>query len=141
MASSRVTYGVVLLERFVARSVRPSHCTLEVPRRLVSTIRQFPDESCHTFGTAGFEGVVSPSFASPAPPSQLAFAGAAVISTSLATTGRLRDLDLGVVNQFDTKRLEVVVGGLPLFQGAQLSIDTTLVCPPTQAGEAKQVRP
>ena len=39
------------------------------------------DESCHTFGTAGFEGVVSPSFASPTP---LAFAGAAVISTPLA---------------------------------------------------------
>ena len=42
----------------------------EVPRRFfgLSTVRQFPDESCHTFGTGGFEGVVSPSFASPTPP-------------------------------------------------------------------------
>ena len=43
---------------------------LEVPRTTfgLSTIRQFPDKSCHTFGTAGFEGVVSSSFASPISP-------------------------------------------------------------------------
>ena len=49
----------------------------------------------------------------------------------------VRDLDLGVVNQFDTRRFEVVVDGLPLFQGAQVAVDTTLVCPLTRTGEAK----
>ena len=48
----------------------------------------------------------------------------------------VRDLDLGVVNQFDTRRLEVVVDGFPLFQGAQLAVDTSLVCPLTRTGEA-----
>ena len=31
--------------------------------------------------------------------------------------------------QADGRRLEVVVDGLPLFRGAQLTIDTTLVSP------------
>ena len=31
----------------------------------------------------------------------------------------------------------MVVDGLPLFQGAQLAVDTTLVCPLTRTGEAK----
>ena len=39
----------------------------------------------------------------------------------------LRDLDLAP-NAVDGRRLEVVVGGLPLFGGAQLAIDTTMVC-------------
>ena len=49
----------------------------------------------------------------------------------------VQDMDLGVVNQFDTRRLEVVVDGLPLFQGAQLAVDTTLVCPLTSEGAPK----
>ena len=39
----------------------------------------------------------------------------------------VRDLDLGVVDHLDDRRLEVVADGLPLFGGAQLAIDTTLV--------------
>ena len=39
----------------------------------------------------------------------------------------LRDLDLGVGGVLDNRRLEVVVDGLPLFNGAQLAVDTTLV--------------
>ena len=53
----------------------------------------------------------------------------------------VRDLDLGVVNQFDPRRLEVVVDGLPLFQGAQLALDTTLVCNLTREGAAKPRTP
>ena len=45
----------------------------------------------------------------------------------------VRDMDL-VVYQFDTRRLEVV---LLLFQGAQVAIDTTLVCPLTREGVAQ----
>ena len=41
----------------------------------------------------------------------------------------LRDLDLGVGGVLDNRRLEVVVDGLPLFNGAQLAMDTTLVSP------------
>ena len=41
----------------------------------------------------------------------------------------LRDLDLGVGGVLDNRRLEVVVDGLPLFNGAQLAVDTTLVSP------------
>ena len=40
-------------------------------------------------------------------------------------------------NNVDERRLEVVVDGLPLFRGAQLTIDTTLVCPLTREGIAK----
>ena len=37
----------------------------------------------------------------------------------------------------DERRLEVVVDGLPLFRGAQLAIDASLVCPLTREGVAK----
>ena len=54
----------------------------------------------------------------------------------MRTNVLVRDLDLGVVDQFDARRLEVVVHGLHLFQGAQLAVDTTLVCPLTREGQA-----
>ena len=40
----------------------------------------------------------------------------------------VRDLDLVAPNPLDSRRLEVVVDGLPLFGGCQLAVDTTLVC-------------
>ena len=46
------------------------------------------------------------------------------------TNVMLRDLDMALPNVADGRRLEVVADGLPLFGGAQLSIDTTLVRPP-----------
>ena len=39
----------------------------------------------------------------------------------------VRDLDLAVPHAHDTRRLEVVADGLPLFGGSQFAIDTTLV--------------
>ena len=39
----------------------------------------------------------------------------------------VRDMDLGVPSGRDSRRLEVVADGLPLFGGMQLAIDTTLV--------------
>ena len=39
----------------------------------------------------------------------------------------VRDMDLAVPHAHDTRRLEVVADGLPLFGGTQLAIDTTLV--------------
>ena len=39
----------------------------------------------------------------------------------------VRDLDLEHLQGPDGRRLEVVADGLPLFGGAQLALDTTLV--------------
>ena len=44
----------------------------------------------------------------------------------VSTNVFVRDLDLGTPVT-DTRRLEVVVDGLPLFGGVQLAVDTTLV--------------
>ena len=44
----------------------------------------------------------------------------------VATNVMVRDMDLPVAVT-DARRLEVVVDGLPLYGGAQLAVDTTLV--------------
>ena len=41
----------------------------------------------------------------------------------------VRDLDLLPMDRVDARRLEVVADGLPLFHGAQVALDTTLVSP------------
>ena len=41
----------------------------------------------------------------------------------------VRDLDVGAFNALDGRRIEVIVDGLTLWQGAQLAINTTLVSP------------
>ena len=50
----------------------------------------------------------------------------------------VRDLDLGVVDRLDARRLEIVAGGLPLFGGAQLAINTTLVSAIRQDGTPRR---
>ena len=40
---------------------------------------------------------------------------------------RVQDMDLARPDAFDNRRLEIVADGLPLFQGAQLAVDTTPV--------------
>ena len=40
----------------------------------------------------------------------------------------VRDMDLAVPGVPESRRLEVVVDGLPLRGGAQLALDTTLMC-------------
>ena len=47
----------------------------------------------------------------------------------VTTNVMLRDLDLFLPQGPDSRRLEVVADGLPLFDGAQLAVDTTLVSP------------
>ena len=47
----------------------------------------------------------------------------------VSTNIRVQDFDLLPGGQLDDRRLEVVADGLPLFHGAQLAIDTTLVSP------------
>ena len=45
----------------------------------------------------------------------------------VGTNVMVRDMDLLPQSHLDTRRLEVVADGLPLFHGAQLAIDTTMV--------------
>ena len=45
----------------------------------------------------------------------------------MVTNMMVRDMDLAAPNPNDSRRLEIVADGLPLFGGAQLAIDTTLV--------------
>ena len=40
---------------------------------------------------------------------------------------RVQDMDFARPDALDNRRLEIVADGLPLFQGAQLAVDTTLV--------------
>ena len=47
----------------------------------------------------------------------------------MATNVMLRDLDLPVPVARGGRRLEIIADGLPLFGGAQLAVDATLVSP------------
>ena len=47
----------------------------------------------------------------------------------VTTNVRIQDMDLAAPNRLDNRRIEVVVDGLPLFHGAQLAVDTTMVSP------------
>ena len=51
-------------------------------------------------------------------------AGARVVTNAM-----VKDLDLLPMDRVDARRLEVVANGLPLFHGAQVVLDTTLVSP------------
>ena len=52
----------------------------------------------------------------------------------VSTNTYLRDLNLDSV-RCGERRLEVIANGLPLFHGAQLAVDTTLVCPIKRNGQ------
>ena len=43
---------------------------------------------------------------------------------------RLNQLNIPAVNHMDDRAIEVIANGLPLWQGSQLAVDTTLVSPP-----------
>ena len=58
----------------------------------------------------------------------------------VATNLFVRDIDLGVPNEGDNRRLEVVADGLPLFGGVQLAIDATLVSAVQGDGEPTRER-
>ena len=52
-------------------------------------------------------------------------------------SGYLRDLSLGGVAPTDDRRLECVITGLSLHNGAQLAVDTTLVSPLKRNGDPR----
>ena len=57
----------------------------------------------------------------------------------MSTNVMMRDLDIpGLHAAMDGRRLEVIADGLPLFDGAQLALDTTMVSPLHRDGTAKR---
>ena len=56
----------------------------------------------------------------------------------VTTHTRLADLNVQHVQHIDDRRIEVIANGLPLWGGAQLAVDTTLVSPLTRAGEPRR---
>ena len=57
----------------------------------------------------------------------------------VTTNIMVRDLDLEHLQGPDGRRLEVVADGLPLFGGAQLAVDTTLVSAVRGDGTARRL--
>ena len=57
------------------------------------------------------------------------------VGARVSTNVFLRDLDLVGIRVQDQRRIEVIAEGLPVFHGAQLVIDTTLVSPLRADGE------
>ena len=54
----------------------------------------------------------------------------------VATNVFLRDMTVGLPLA-DSRRIDVLANGLPLWRGAQVAVDTTLVCPLTCSGEPR----
>ena len=56
----------------------------------------------------------------------------------VTTHTRLADLNVQHVQHIDDRRIEVIANGVALWGGAQVAVDTTLVCPLTRAGEPRR---
>ena len=55
----------------------------------------------------------------------------------VATNVLVSDLNVSRTNRLDNRRIEVIAHGLPLHNGAQLAVDTTMVSPLTSSGEPR----
>ena len=55
----------------------------------------------------------------------------------VTTNTRIIDLNIDHVDTQDDRRIEVIANGLPLWGGAQLAVDKTLVSPLTRAGQPR----
>ena len=49
----------------------------------------------------------------------------------------MQDMSIPGISGFDGREIEVVANGLPLWGGAQLAVDTTLVCSLSREGEPR----
>ena len=56
----------------------------------------------------------------------------------VTTNTRVNDLNISHPHQQDDRRIEVIANGLPLWNGAQLAVDTTLVSPLTRDGQPRR---
>ena len=63
------------------------------------------------------------------------FAFARKYGGRVTTNFRVQDMDFLPLRHLDNRRFDVVVDGLPLFQGTQLAIDTTMVSPVRSDGD------
>ena len=54
------------------------------------------------------------------------------------TNTRVDDLNISHPHQHDDRRIEVIANGLPLWNGAHLALDTTLVSPLTREGQPRR---
>ena len=55
-------------------------------------------------------------------------------ATRVTTNTALTHLNLPNLTRYDNRRIEVIANGIPIHQGAQLAVDTTLVFPLTSSG-------
>ena len=58
----------------------------------------------------------------------------------MATNVLLRDINIDVPLA-DSRRIEVLADMLPLWQGAQVAVETTFVSPVSRDGSAREGRP
>ena len=56
---------------------------------------------------------------------------------TVSTNVLVRDLNIHTT-QHDDRRIEVIANGLPLWNGCQIAVDTTLVSPSTAAGQPRR---
>ena len=82
--------------------------------------------SCSRAGVLGRRG-----FALESAPARVCREAGATVSTNIF----VRDLDVVAAQAEDQRRIEVIAEGLPVFHGALLAVDTTLVSPLRADGE------
>ena len=58
----------------------------------------------------------------------------------VTTNTALTHLNLPNLTRYDNRRIEVIANGIPIHQGAQLAVDTTLVSPLTSSGVPRRHR-
>ena len=108
-------FRVLLLRRLQL----PLHLSARVCRcGRLSDVLDHHRSACATTGVLGRRG-----FAVESAAARICREGGGRVRTNVL----VRDLDLGVMNHLDGRRLEVIADGLPLFGGVQLAVDTTLV--------------
>ena len=108
-------FRILLLRRLwlqLPSSVRDCRCGLPLDSR------GHHRAACATAGVLGRRGFALESAATRV----CREAGARVFLTV-----RVQDMDLARPNVLDNRRVEIVADGLPLFMGAQLAVDTTIV--------------
>ena len=108
-------FRVLLLRRFWL-PIPPSHrnCRCGLPL----DPRGHHRAACATAGVLGRRG-----FALQSAAARVCREAGANVSLNV----RVQDMDLARPDALDNRRLEIVADGLPLFLGAQLAVDTTLV--------------
>ena len=108
-------FRVLLLRRLQL----PLHLSARVCRcGRLSDVLGHHRSACATTGVLGRRG-----FAVDSAAARICREGGGRVRTNVL----VRDLDLGVMNHLDGRRIEVIADGLPLFGGVQLAVDTTLV--------------